>query len=312
MGEGDRDGRALDRVRPADLVDVPALVRLITSRAADTPSAIDRAAEQVQAVMRLLLAHHALEEGHLWVAERHTDELIAAAVWLPPEADRDFSRFHGLIVRELEVPPDLLALGRADGEALEAARAGTRDRVLLVASRDGDCSHVLLDRVLAPGLQAVDRQNCTALAWTASLPEAGRLEAFGFRDTRKVTLPSGGYAWLSSRPPAPTRTASPLTGPAAASHPPACRRRCHVGRPARGDRGVDRAGEGIARPEYVPYGLFEPVQEYLDAPLLSCTALRDAEGEKKARWKKPEEQSRPSDVGRVMSRVTENPGSHTM
>ncbi|WP_406724029.1 hypothetical protein WJ438_04335 [Streptomyces sp. GD-15H] len=202
MGEGDRGDRALDRVRPAGLVDVPALVRLITSRAADTPPAIDRDAEQVQAVLRLLLAHHALEEGHLWVAEQHTDELIAAAVWLPPEADRDVSRFHGLIARELEVPPGLLALGRADGEALEAARAGTRDWLLLVASRDGDFSHALLDRVLAPGLQAVDRQSGTVVAWTASIPEAGRLETFGFRDTRKVTLPSGGHVWLTRRPPA--------------------------------------------------------------------------------------------------------------
>ncbi|MEV0696178.1 hypothetical protein [Streptomyces sp. NPDC050388] len=205
MGEGDRGGRVPDRVRPADLVDVPALVRLITSRAVGTPPAIDPDAGQVQAVMRLLLAHHALEEGHVWVAEQHTDELIAAAVWLPPEAARDFSRFHGLIARELEVPPDLLALGRADGEALEAARAGTRDWVLLVASREGDCSHVLLDRVLAPGLQAVDRQNGTVVAWTASIFEAGRLEAFGFRDTHKVTLPSGGYIWLTRRPPATAR-----------------------------------------------------------------------------------------------------------
>lgn len=65
-------------VRAAELVDVPAVVRMI---AAPTPS---DDWEQTQSAMRLVLAHYALEEGRIWVAERAEGGLLAAAVWLPP------------------------------------------------------------------------------------------------------------------------------------------------------------------------------------------------------------------------------------
>lgn len=205
MGEGDQGDRGRARVRPAGLVDVPALVRLITSHAEKAPPVVDRGPEQAQAVLRLLLAHHALEEGQVWVAE-HLDELTAAAIWLPPGAGSAIGRFHGLIARELDAPPDLLALGEADDAALSAERAGSDGWTLVATGRTGDDDpHVLLDRLLAPGLEAVDRGDDTVDALAASAAEVDRLQAFGFGDTRKLNLPSGGDVWLTSLPSATAR-----------------------------------------------------------------------------------------------------------
>ncbi|WP_030040735.1 hypothetical protein [Streptomyces resistomycificus] len=73
-------------VRAAELVDVPAVVRLFAptpvSSRPPVPGLEDVAAdwEQTQRAMRLMLAHHALEEGQVWVAERRDGTLLAAAV----------------------------------------------------------------------------------------------------------------------------------------------------------------------------------------------------------------------------------------
>lgn len=83
-------------MRPAGLVDVPAVVRLIAPTPPPPPLSVPDTApapvlecsaldwEQTQSAMRLVLAHHALEEGQVWVAEREDGTLLAAAIWLPP------------------------------------------------------------------------------------------------------------------------------------------------------------------------------------------------------------------------------------
>jgi hypothetical protein len=60
-------------------------------------------------------------------------------------------------------------------------------------------------RPAGPGLLAVDRGDDTVDALAASAAEVDRLQAFGFGDTSKMTLPSGGDIWLTSLPSATAR-----------------------------------------------------------------------------------------------------------
>ncbi|MFJ3673512.1 hypothetical protein ACIPSE_44400 [Streptomyces sp. NPDC090106] len=190
--------RIIERVRQANLVDVPAVVRLFTSRAAGATPPMAHTPEDARAVLRLLLAHHALEEGKVWVAERDSKQLLAAAVWLPPGAQRAVDRFHELITRELDIAPDLVALGRADGEALALTEHGRRDWTLTVASHNADPE--LLGRLLCPGLKEVERRRCTVMALATSVFEVEQLETLGFQETRTALLPSGGEVWLTRWP----------------------------------------------------------------------------------------------------------------
>ncbi|MFJ2828297.1 hypothetical protein ACIPC1_11935 [Streptomyces sp. NPDC087263] len=208
-------------VRAAGLVDVPAVVRLIAptlpspstspsvpASAPSSPSspALDSSAldwERAQSAMRLVLAHHALEEGQVWVAEHEDGALLAAAVWLPPgvESEPPETYFSGLLSRELAIGPQhrpvLPALLR------EAEPDGPHWKVVIAGALDDTSAwdHTVAAELLAPGLRAVDDQAATAVAITVSARHADQLRPLGFRRPREVDLMPGASVWLTTRHP---------------------------------------------------------------------------------------------------------------
>ncbi|MGP4048335.1 hypothetical protein [Streptomyces sp. 2A115] len=215
-------------MRAAGLVDVPAVVRLIvppSSHAADGCPGHPEDWGQAQRAMRLMLAHYALEEGQVWVAERQDGVLLGAGIWLPPGTDTEppDTRFSSLLSRELATGRQLstgrqlatgrrfatgreTAIGRRDRAAVPAAmEAAAPDephwKVVIVGALDDTDTwdRTVVADLLAPGLRAVDDQAATAVAITISARQGERLRPFGFGRPREVPLTPGASAWLTTR-----------------------------------------------------------------------------------------------------------------
>ncbi|MDX2543269.1 hypothetical protein ACOT81_21915 [Streptomyces sp. WI04-05B] len=191
-------------VRAAELVDVPAVVRMIASPALKPSGDSAPDWEQTRSAMRLVLAHYALEEGRIWVAEREEGGLLAAAVWLPPGVGSEppDTRFSGLLAREL-------ATGRQDPPALpmwlkDVGPGLPHWKVFIVGALDDTSAwdHTVAADLLAPGLRAVDDEAATAVAVTLSPRHGDQLRSLGFRGPREVHLGAGANGWLTTRHPA--------------------------------------------------------------------------------------------------------------
>ncbi|MEW2573856.1 hypothetical protein [Streptomyces sp. NPDC047070] len=193
-------------VRAAGLVDVPAVVRLITQSSAGH-------SEQAQRAMRLVLAHHALEKGQVWVAERDDDgTLLAAAIWLPPGTGTDppGPQLRSVLSRELPT-------GRPAAEpAFRLPQHPILSTVLTAAGPDRSTPYwtlvavcapdeteawdrTVVDGLLAPGLRAVDEQGATAVAVTMSARHGDQLRHLGFRGPRRARVASDASVWLTTR-----------------------------------------------------------------------------------------------------------------
>jgi hypothetical protein len=191
--------RTTAAVRAAGLVDVPAVVRLFApAPGADSP-VVDW--ERTQRAMRLMLAHHALEEGQVWVAEGADGALLAGAVWLPPGTgnrppDPGLSsilsrELAGCLPQHAVVPTVLKAAG--DVEPYWTL-------VTLCAPDGAEAADpALLAALLAPGLRAVDAEAATAVAITVSARHTDQLLSFGFRRPREVPVAPGASVWLTTR-----------------------------------------------------------------------------------------------------------------
>ncbi|MEV7106498.1 hypothetical protein [Streptomyces atroolivaceus] len=197
-------------VRPATLVDVPAVVRLFAPQAAsfrasgkDDGSA-DVDWELAQRAMRLMLAHYALEDGHVRTAEREDGTLLAAAIWLPPEAGAEAAdeRFGGLLEHELDV-----SLSEPSGLAT-VLKAACPDEphwkvVTVCAPEDIELwDHALAAELLAPGLRAADEERAPAVAITLSVDLMAPLWPLGFGRPYEVQSAPGASVWLTARGPA--------------------------------------------------------------------------------------------------------------
>lgn len=185
-------------VRPGRLVDVPAVVRLLVP---GPPPGDDD--DQARRALRLVLAHHLLEEGQLWVAEGGLGDtrVAAAAIWLPPDAEPVSRRLTEVLTRELRDPIDLIAAGERARAALAAARPEERHWTLTTAGVSGpDWDERRTTGLLAPGLAAADRDGAAVLAVAASERDAERLGRLGFVGARRVTTAHGPGAWLARRP----------------------------------------------------------------------------------------------------------------
>ncbi|WP_405818415.1 hypothetical protein OG241_26120 [Streptomyces sp. NBC_01390] len=189
--------RPATAVRAAGLVDVPAVVRMIASPA---PTG---SWERTQSAMRLVLAHYALEEGRIWVAERQDGGLLAAAVWLPPGVGSEppDTRFSSLLSRELATGPE-------DCPALpmwlkDVGPELPHWKVFIVGALDDTSAwdHTVAADLLAPGLRAVDDEAGTAVAVTLSPRHGDQLRSLGFRGPREVHLGPGANGWLTTRHP---------------------------------------------------------------------------------------------------------------
>ncbi|MCT9078285.1 hypothetical protein [Streptomyces fulvoviolaceus] len=194
-------------VRAAGLVDVPAVVRLFAPPPASprlTVSDPDSSAvdwEQAQRAMRLMLAHHALEEGQVWVAERADGALLSAAIWLPPDIGTGSPdpRISSLLARELDISlPERPVLSTALGAAGPDAPHWTL--VTVCAPDDAEaCDRTVVAELLTTGLGAVDGEDATAVAITLSAHHANQLRPLGFRGPREVPLVPGASVWLTTR-----------------------------------------------------------------------------------------------------------------
>ncbi|MDW4907977.1 hypothetical protein RB628_22165 [Streptomyces sp. ADMS] len=192
-------------VRAAELVDVPAVVRMIASpQPSSSRDFVLPDWEQTQRAMRLVLAHYALEEGRIWVAERPDGGLLAAAVWLPPGVGSEppDTRFSSLLARELATGPDdcpVLPMWLKDVEP-----DLPHWKVFIVGALDDTSAwdHTVAADLLAPGLRAVDGEDATAVAITMSPRHGDQLRSLGFRGPREVHLGRGASGWLTTRHPA--------------------------------------------------------------------------------------------------------------
>ncbi|KKD05299.1 hypothetical protein TN53_24895 [Streptomyces sp. WM6386] len=185
-------------VRRAGLVDVPAVVRLF---AMPEHSAVDR--DQAQRAMRLMLAHYALEEGQVWVAERADGTLLAAAVWLPPGTESPHTRFSGLFARELAAPlpqepvlPTALKRAKPDAPHWSVVTVCTPD--------DSEAwDRRVVSDLLSPGLHTADEEGADAVAVTLSPRHMDPLRPLGFRAPHQVPFAEGAGVWLATRRPVP-------------------------------------------------------------------------------------------------------------
>lgn len=186
-------------VSEANLVDVPAVVRLLTAeterRRGGTPT------EAHQSALRLLLAHYALEAGMVWTAHGRGGVPLGVAVCRPPGARPDRGAHQGLLLRELGHLPAPGAQEALDRAALRSAVPRVEEVWLLVltlAEDDGGPSPVL-----GPLLEAALRSAAAAPVVTvvASPAERDRLAPFGFRPLHDQVLPSGARAWTVVREP---------------------------------------------------------------------------------------------------------------
>lgn len=201
-------------VRAAGLVDVPAVARLIapadTGDTGTLPQHPDAATpvdwDRARRAMRLMLAHHALEDGQVWVAEREDGTLLAAAVWLPPSsgAEPPDQRFSSLLSRELGLGPQERPFPSAGLK--KAAPDESHWKVAVVGTLDDTSAwdHTVAADLLAPGLRAVDEEGGTAVAVTLSARHGDQLRPLGFRRPRAVCLTPGGSVWMTTRQPART------------------------------------------------------------------------------------------------------------
>jgi hypothetical protein len=198
-------------VRAAGLVDVPAVVRLFAppsvpsgpSVAAADGAAVDW--EQAQRAMRLMLAHHALEDGQVWVAEGTDGALVAAGIWMPPGigvgTKPPDAHWRSLLSRELDVcPPEHPVLSTA----LQAAGPDGPHWTLVTVTAP-DRQEVQDPRVVAellgPGLRAVDAGHTTAVAIALSAHHADLLLPHGFSRPHEVRVVPGASVWLTTRRP---------------------------------------------------------------------------------------------------------------
>ncbi|MER6135208.1 hypothetical protein [Streptomyces sp. NPDC001815] len=198
-------------VRAAGLVDVPAVVRLITQPQDQAQSPFPAPApgadgpamdwEQAQRAMRLMLAHHALEEGQVWVAERDDGMLLAAGIWLPPGSGTELPGPHlrSLLSRELDTClPDHAVLP----SVLRGAGPDEPHWTLLTVCAPDDTEawdRTVVADLLAPGLRTVDDQGAAAVAITLSARHGDQLRPLGFRRPREVRVAPGASVWLTTR-----------------------------------------------------------------------------------------------------------------
>lgn len=212
-------------VRAAGLVDVPAVARLIAPTDADTgvvpnvprhPDAAPVDWDRARRAMRLMLAHHALEDGQVWVAEREDGTLLAAAVWLPPSsgAEPPDQRFSGLLSRELALGPQERSFLSAGPGKTEWKPDESHWKVAVVGALDDTSTwdHTVAADLLAPGLRAVDEEGGTAVAVTLSARHGDQLRPLGFRRPRAICLTPGGSVWMTTRQPAGTARESVAPG----------------------------------------------------------------------------------------------------
>jgi hypothetical protein len=159
-------------IRRAELVDVPAVARLLGVPHDLSHPLAGSSDEAITSATRLVLTHVALEVGEFWVATDDDDDQILAAVVLLPAGDGE--RTIRLAVRqELGLTFDPRSRSRAD----QTLAAGVPEEhwLLLPAAPDG--TDPILSDLLAAALPAVDASGLPILSVQQGMLSVALVEA---------------------------------------------------------------------------------------------------------------------------------------
>ncbi|NUP52985.1 MAG: hypothetical protein HOW97_37525 [Catenulispora sp.] len=205
-------------VRSAQLVDVPAVVRVLVGEhpAGVTPDQ----AEAVERVTRLMLAHFGLASESVWIHDHPRDGVGAVAVAMSREDRPDADAARRLLAREAPWHLDLLGVEQIGEGAGALAQLPDEPETLLVLARAEPA-----DAAGARGADDTDGTDGTneaaddaaaravAAAALASLGDADRpvgavsrsrhdlrvFASLGFGAGRRHLLPSGAGLWFCRR-----------------------------------------------------------------------------------------------------------------
>lgn len=175
---------------------------------------------------RMVLSLGALEHGEVWFARDEAGDVLAVAVWLPPEAEHLAHDLHRVVARELGVTPvrdpepahaPLRSLVGATAHTLAHLRDSDAERVLILLADAGRVAgarrRALLADVLAPVLRAQGDAGRETLAVTVDPAQVTDLAALGFAERTRSPLGAASL-WLGAHRPA--RLLEPVvTGPVA-------------------------------------------------------------------------------------------------
>ncbi|QZN84737.1 hypothetical protein [Cellulomonas sp. C5510] len=178
------------------------------------PDEVPRA-EHAGPATRMVLSLGALEHGEVWFARDDAGDVLAVAVWLPPDAEHLAHDLHRVVARELGVTPErdpepahapLRSLVGATARTLVHLRDSDAERVLILladAGRVADARRrVLLADVLAPVLRAQGDEGRETLAVTVDPAQVADLAALGFAERARSPLGAASL-WLGAHRPSP-------------------------------------------------------------------------------------------------------------
>ncbi len=175
--------------------------------------------EQAGPATRLMLSLGAMEHGEVWLADAPAApaaapaapaEVVAVAVWLPPDADRLGTDLQRVVTRELGVRPDprpeparapMRAIAEATARTLALVRESGAERVLVLLADDGRADagerEALLADLLAPVAAEQAAQGRDVLAVTVDLAQVADLRALGFAEVARTPLGAASL-WLGA------------------------------------------------------------------------------------------------------------------
>nr|AHX39386.1 hypothetical protein wt6.9 [Streptomyces sp. WT6] len=187
-------------LRRASLVDVPAITRLVASHGFAAQYIAPEQEQQASSTLRLLLAHHALETGAVWLAEEKPGRLAAVATWQPAHGrELDPAEVERLLAREVGALEGVRSTAQADAAAIRRRLPREPHGVLVLARRQGRMAAGIAMDLVCTALRELGPHHDLVIAVSRSAGEGHLLEGLGFSSPREISLPSGVCLWLSER-----------------------------------------------------------------------------------------------------------------
>ncbi|MFD5142445.1 hypothetical protein [Streptomyces sp. NPDC058401] len=185
-------------VRRAGLVDVPAITRLITSGGMAAHYVPPGRTQEAGSVVRLMLAHHSLEAGKVWLAEQTPGDVLAVAAWRPatPGAEPDPTEVDQLLAREVGPRGEPWNVGRRDAQAAAALWPAEPHGLLIRARQQGHEAREIGTDLVRTVIRDLGPSPDLVIAVSLSEAEGLELEELGFDGLHEVRLPSRASLWL--------------------------------------------------------------------------------------------------------------------
>lgn len=188
-------------VRSAQLVDIPAVVRvLLGEHPADITPARAEAAERVT---RLMLAHFALAGQTLWVHD-HPQHGVAAVAAVMTRDDRpDLAAARQLLAREAPRHMDLLGIDLLADDSLHRMLPGGPETIIVLARTehaDGQAARATAGAALASLDLGHGYRHGPVGGVARSQEDLPVFASLGFGVGKQHLLPSGAQVWLCRNP----------------------------------------------------------------------------------------------------------------